>query len=127
MRSMPTGGRTPLAHALLLAAETIRPARASGPAPIPMPVLLTDGKANVGLPDQPGDAWEQAIQAAGNLAAAGVAALVLDSEAGFVRLGRAREIAMALGAEYLGLDDLTAESLTLHVRQRLCAARAGRP
>jgi magnesium chelatase subunit D len=127
MRSMPTGGRTPLAHALVLATETIRRTRRSGQAPIPMPVLLTDGKANVGLPDQPGDPWEQAIQAAGNLAEADVAALVLDTDDGFVRLGRAREIALALGAEYLGLDDLTAESLALHVRQRRGAARAGRP
>ena len=127
MRSMPTGGRTPLAHALVLATETIRRARGSGPAPIPMPVLLTDGKTNVGLPDHPGDPWEQALQAAGNLAAAGVAALVLDTEDGFVRLGRAGEIAGALGAEHLSLDDLTAESLVLHVRQRRGAAHAGRP
>ena len=54
-----------------------------------MPVLLTDGKANVGLPDRPGDPWDQALQAAENLAETGVAALVLDTEDGFVRLGRA--------------------------------------
>ena len=86
--SLPTGGRTPLAHALVLASETIRRAEGAGPALIPMPVLLTDGKANVGLPDRPGDPWEQALRAAGDLADAGVAALVLDTEDGFVRLGR---------------------------------------
>ncbi len=92
-----------------------------------MLVLPTDGKANVGLPDRPGDPWEQALRAGGDQAEAGVAALVLDTEDGFVRLGRAREIAGALGAEHLSLDDLTAESFVLHVRQRRGAAPAARP
>ena len=72
MQSLPTGGRTPLAHALVLASETIRRACGTGsPALIPMPVLLTDGKANVALPDRPGDPWQQALEAAGDLAEAG--------------------------------------------------------
>jgi magnesium chelatase subunit D len=127
MRSLPTGGRTPLAHALVLASETIRRACGAGPSLVPMPVLLTDGKANVCVPDRPGDPWEQALRAAGELAEVGLAALVLDTEDGFVRLGRAREIADALGAEHLSLDDLTAESLVLNVRQRRGVSPAGRP
>jgi magnesium chelatase subunit D len=118
MQALSTGGRTPLAHALVLAFEVIRRARGADPALIVMPVLLTDGKANVELPGRPGDPWEQALQAAGELAAVGVAPLVLDTDDSFVRLGRAREIAEALGAEHLSLDDLTAESLVLHVRER---------
>ena len=119
MQSLPTGGRTPLAHALVLASETIRRACGTGSAAlIPMPVLLTDGKANVALPDRPGDPWQQALEAAGELAEVGTAALVLDTEDSYVRLGRAREIAAALGAEHLCLDDLTAESLVLQVHQR---------
>ena len=124
MRSLPTGGRTPLAHALELASETIRRSCGADSALIPMPVLLTDGKANVCAPDRPGDPWEQALRAAGDLAEAGLAALVLDTEDGFVRLGRAHEIARALGAEYLPLDDLTADSLVLNVRQRRGASPA---
>ena len=128
MQSLPTGGRTPLAHALVLASDTIRRARGTGSAAlIPMPVLLTDGKANVALPDRPGDPWQQALEAAGDLAQAGTAALVLDTEDSYVRLGRAREIAVALGAEHLCLDDLTTESLVLQVHQRRGSALAGRP
>jgi magnesium chelatase subunit D len=127
MQALATGGRTPLAHALVLAAEVTRRARGADPSLILMPVLLTDGKANVELPGQPGDPWEQALQAAGELAVAGVAALVLDTDDSFVRLGRAREIAEALGAEHLSLDDLTAESLVLHVRERRGVAPAVRP
>ncbi len=127
MKLLPTGGRTPLAHALVLASETIRRCCATGSAAlIPMPVLLTDGKANVALPDRPGDPWQQALEAAGDLSRLGTAALVLDTEDSYVRLGRAREIAAALGAEHLCLDDLTTESLALQVHQRRGSALAGR-
>jgi len=119
LRVLPTGGRTPLAHALVLARETIRQAQRSAPDRLVLLVLLSDGKANVGLPDSPGDPWQQALQAAADLAADGIPALVLDSDAGYVRVGRARQLAEALGAEHLPLEELSAETLILKVRQRL--------
>ena len=119
LRILPTGGRTPLAHALVLARETIRQAQRSAPDRLVLLVLLSDGKANVGLPESPGDPWQQSLQAAADLAADGIPALVLDSDAGYVRLGRARQLAEALSAEYLPLEELSAEALILKVRQRL--------
>ncbi len=119
LRDLPTGGRTPLAHALVLARETIRQAQRSAPDRLVLLVLLSDGKANVGLPESPGDPWQQSLQAAADLCADGIPALVLDSDAGYVRLGRARLLAEALGGEHLPLEELSAESLILKVRQRL--------
>jgi len=116
---LPTGGRTPLAHALVLARETIRQSQRSTPGRLVLLVLLSDGKANVSLPEAPGDPWQQALQAARDLAADGIPALVLDSDAGFVRMGRAQQLAQALGAEYLPLEKLSAETLTLKIRQRI--------
>ncbi len=98
----------------------------------PSPVMSLFPSLDRGRPvgprpaNRPGDPWEQTLRAVGDLAEAGVAALVLETEDGFVRLGRAREIAGALGAEHLSLDDLTTKSLVLHVRQRRAAAPAGR-
>jgi len=43
---------------------------------------------------------------------------VLDIDSGFIRLGRARELARALRSEYLPLEDLTADSLTLVIQER---------
>ncbi|MEN2428479.1 putative cobaltochelatase [Chromobacterium vaccinii] len=113
LRELPTGGRTPLAHALALAADTL--SRQLGD-PAPLLVVLSDGRANVAL-DGDGDPWRQALDLAGQLA--GAPALVLDTEQDFVRLGRARELAEALGAEYLACDALTGEQLTLTIQQRL--------
>jgi magnesium chelatase subunit D len=110
LRELPTGGRTPLPHALSVALETLE--KTSMP---PLLVLLSDGKANVALNDG-NDPWQESLRFAELLAERGVPALVLDTETGYLRLGRARQLAQALGAEYLTLEELSAENLALTVR-----------
>jgi len=110
LRELPTGGRTPLPHALSLALETLE--KTGMP---PLLVLLSDGKANVALTDG-NDPWQESLRFAELLAERGVPALVLDTETGYLRLGRARQLAQALGAEYLTLEELSAENLALTVR-----------
>src|SRR6202011_2380124 len=75
LRDLPTGGRTPLAHALQTAFEVLN--RSSGASrPEPLLIVLSDGKANVPI-DEQGDAWQQSLEWARALAKKGVAALVL--------------------------------------------------
>ncbi|MFA5018276.1 MAG: putative cobaltochelatase [Methylobacter sp.] len=110
LRELPTGGRTPLPHALSLALETLE--KTGMP---PLLVLLSDGKANVALNDG-NDPWQESLRFAELLAERSVPALVLDTETGYLRLGRARQLAQALGAECLTLEELSAENLALTVR-----------
>jgi magnesium chelatase subunit D len=110
LRELPTGGRTPLPHALSVALETLE--KTSMP---PLLVLLSDGKANVALTDG-NDPWQESLRFAGLLAERGVPALVLDTETGYLRLGKARQLAQAIGAEYLTLEELSAENLAITVR-----------
>ena len=110
LRELPTGGRTPLPHALSVALETLE--KTGMP---PLLVLLSDGKANVALNDG-NDPWQESLRFAELLAERGVPALVLDTETGYLRLGRARQLAQALGAEYLTLEELSAENLALTIR-----------
>ncbi|MFL9925968.1 putative cobaltochelatase [Herbaspirillum lusitanum] len=120
LRELPTGGRTPLPHALALALETLQQAAAND-AP-PLLVLLSDGKANVACGELGGsdaDPWRQTQALAQRIGAQGVPALVLDTEAGYLRLGRAAQLAEAMGAQYLTLEQLSAESLALTVRSQL--------
>src|SRR5450830_958874 len=53
------------------------------------------------------------------LAARATPALVLDTETGYVRLGRAAQLAQALGAECMTLEELTADNLALTIRARM--------
>jgi magnesium chelatase subunit D len=111
LRDVPTGGRTPLAPAFAAATPFLA---SNGPAFL---VLFTDGRANVPLqPD--GDAWAESLAAARELAPLTTGALVVDCETGAITLGRARELAAALGAECEPLATLDAPSLTLRIRKQ---------
>ncbi|OBG71613.1 hypothetical protein A5700_11530 [Mycobacterium sp. E1214] len=106
-----TGGRTPLAEGLLAArALTVRE-KARDRARRALVVLLTDGRATAG-PDPLG----RSRAAAARLVAEGTAAVVVDCETSFVRLGLAEQLARQLGAPAVRLEQLHAESLTRAVR-----------
>jgi magnesium chelatase subunit D len=88
---LPTGGRTPLAHALDLAKGYIVPGS--------FLVLLTDGRANVALAN--GDPWLEALEIAGQIDTAG---LVVDTERSSQPTGRPSQLANALKSHYVQLQ-----------------------
>jgi magnesium chelatase subunit D len=111
LSDVPTGGRTPLARALLDAAEVLQTREPA------LLVLFTDGRANVSTGGC--DPWEEAISAGSQLRKACAGAVVIDCESGPIVLGRARVLAQALGAECVALDDLDDASLTIRIQGRL--------
>ncbi|MGY1689280.1 putative cobaltochelatase [Geodermatophilus sp. SYSU D01105] len=113
LRELPTGGRTPLAAGLLRAHETLRVERVRDPQRRPLLVVVTDGRATGARGSA---AVADAHAAAGLLAAAGIAGVVVDCESGPVRLGLAGALGAALGARTLRLEELAAESLAATVR-----------
>jgi magnesium chelatase subunit D len=103
-----TGGRTPLADGLLRARRLLAAERLRDPRRRPLLVVLTDGRATVAA--RPGnDPVADACRAAGLLAADGIATVVVDCEAGPVRLGLAARVAAAAGAPLVALADLSAD------------------
>jgi magnesium chelatase subunit D len=106
-----TGGRTPLAEGLLAARELIVRERARDRARRPLVVVLTDGRATAG-PDPLG----RSRIAASRLVAEGAAAVVVDCETSYVRLGLAGQLARQLGAPTIRLEQLHADHLTQAVR-----------
>ena len=111
LSDVPTGGRTPLACALLDASRLMQTREPA------LLVLLTDGRANVSLDG--GDPWEEALAACPLLQGACAGALVIDCEPGPIVLGRARVLAQALGAECIALDAMDATALALRIHGRL--------
>ena len=106
-----TGGRTPLAEGLLAARELIVRERARDRARRALVVVLTDGRATAG-PDPLG----RSRIAAARLVAEGAAAVVVDCETSYVRLGLAGQLARQLGAPAVRLEQLHADHLTQAVR-----------
>jgi magnesium chelatase subunit D len=113
LTELPTGGRTPLAAGLLRAHEVLRVERVRDPRRRPLLVVVTDGRATGA---RGGDHLGDARRAAGLLAGAGIASVVVDCETGPVRLGLAGSVGATLGAQTLRLAELGAEQLAGTVR-----------
>ncbi|MBB5343886.1 AAA family ATPase [Tunturibacter empetritectus] len=92
---LPTGGRTPLAHALELANGLVTPET--------LLLLVTDGRANV--PYCSNDAWYDALQAAAKIQCPG---LVVDTESSNHAFGKAKELADAMRVECISLSEFEA-------------------
>lgn len=124
LKRLPTGGRTPLAHAFSLSYDTIQRLRRHEPEQAILLIVLSDGKANVALPESsPGcDCWTQTEQVATKLATLDVPTLMLDTETGnvYARVGRGKELAQSLNADYLQLDELSSDNLVHIIRQATC-------
>ncbi len=106
-----TGGKTPLAEGLLAARELIVREKARDRARRSLVVVLTDGRATAG----PNPLGRSRIAAA-RLVAEGAAAVVVDCETSYVRLGLAGQLARQLGAPVVRLEQLRADHLTRAVR-----------
>ncbi|WP_086574199.1 putative cobaltochelatase [Streptomyces alboverticillatus] len=111
LEKLPTGGRTPLAAGLLQAREVLRVERMRDPSRRPLLVVVTDGRATGGP-----EPLARAARAAGLLAGEGTASVVVDCEAGPVRLGLAGELGRALGGPVVTLEELRADSVATLVR-----------
>jgi magnesium chelatase subunit D len=106
-----TGGQTPLAEGLLAARELVVREKVRDRARRPLVVVLTDGRATAGQ-----DPLGRSRSAAALLVAEGAAAVVVDCETSYVRLGLAQELAAQLGAPSVRLEQLRADYLTRAVR-----------
>lgn len=115
---LPTGGGTPLAAALLAAIEVAQQARARGIMQTVL-VLLTDGRANVGLrAGREGVAEE--LQTIGRaVVAAGIQTIVVDTQRTYLSRGEARKLAEWLAGEYVYLPNAQGEQIAALAADRL--------
>ncbi|BBY60092.1 magnesium chelatase subunit D family protein [Mycolicibacterium sarraceniae] len=107
-----TGGATPLAQGLLAARDIVIRERVRDRTRRPLVVVLTDGRATGG-PDPLG----RSRSAARQLVAEGAAAVVVDCETSYIRLGLAADLAENLEAPLLQLEQLRAEYLAQALRR----------
>lgn len=117
LKSMPTGGATPLAAGLLQALGLLENEMRREVEVIPWLVLVTDGRANVGLNGGLGS--EDARAAGVKIRAAKINTIVFDTGAGPKATSGAREIARIAGGEYLRLSDLDGRVIKEAMRTRL--------
>lgn len=117
LSELPTGGKTPLSYGLKLGLETIQRELRKDERLATLMVLVTDGKANVSIQN---DAipFEEARKIAENIKSAKIKSIIIDTETGFVRLGRLPELSEAIGGRYYPLEDIKAETISNLVKHQ---------
>ncbi len=121
LAGLPGGGGTPLAAGIDAALALAQSVRRRGDTPVV--VLLTDGRANVARSGLGGraQAHDDALHAAQQLRATGVACLLIDTSP---QPGpHARRVAEAMGARYLPLPRADAAELSRVIQQGSAAVR----
>ena len=114
LAGLPGGGGTPLAHAIDAAILLADQLRKKGETPIV--VLLTDGKGNIARDGRPGraQAAADALAAATEMRMRGFSTLLVDTSP--QAQDAAKNLAKAMGAQYLALPYAGANSLNQAVR-----------
>ena len=114
LASMPTGGKTPLAHALRMAYTMCdRLLRAHRAERIQI-ICITDGRATSGDSEDPVAESKQWARILGTLP---VDCIVIDTETGFIKLGLAKVLCKLMNGSYYAMDTITADRI-LRVSRR---------
>jgi magnesium chelatase subunit D len=111
LQSLPTGGRTPLGHALQIGMLAFERHRMNHPEDVPLLLVVSDGRANV--PVGSGEPAAELLSLAGEIRARGIQSVVVDTESGGMRLGLCRRLSEVLGGTYLPLEELRAGELLM--------------
>lgn len=107
LRSLPTGGKTPLVEGLGAALKMIEEIRRKEEAETVL-VLVTDGRMNAAAF---GQAKEKALQLAQEISYTNAHCIVLDTEKSFPKVGVAPEIARYMKAGYATIEQLSAKGV----------------
>ena len=113
---LPTGGGTPLAASLVASLDVAEQAKRRGFGNIVL-VLLTDGRANVGLKADRAGVDAELKQLAHAVAATGIRSLVIDTQRSFLSQGNATQLARALAGDYLYLPNAQGTAIAAAARQ----------
>ncbi|MDP3045460.1 MAG: putative cobaltochelatase [Bacillota bacterium] len=116
LEELPTGGKTPLSAGLIKAYEVAKAHLYKDPNVSPLLIIISDGKGNVSMgADKPLAEVRRAAEIIRDEER--IKTLVVDVEKnGFLTFGLARELAVAIGAEYHKIDDLKADTLVQAVK-----------
>ncbi len=117
IQDLDTGGRTPLAHALMLAGSTLQKALYADPELLTLFILLSDGKGNVTIKGRRGGPLRQAYALAEHIGALGVPSLMIDVKEKPTHAHYARKLATSMRGQLIMLNQLSAESLVLTVKR----------
>jgi len=117
LETLPTGGKTPLSAGLQAALKLIRQEKRKGSKNNSLMILISDGRGNVSCGD--GNAFNEALHICDEIRSSGIQSVVIDTESGFIKLGKMRELADKLDGKYFQMEQLKADHISGVVNKML--------
>ncbi|PWR75719.1 VWA domain-containing protein [Methanospirillum stamsii] len=121
LKTIPTGGMTPLGKGLIESCNLLTRGRFASTDENRSIVILTDGRGNVPINGK--SPSEELKEITEKIAFTGIRYVVVDTEAGFPRLGRAQVLAGNLNALYFRLEELGTQGLAGSVQNTIYSPR----
>ena len=103
LRNLKTGGRTNMSAGIVLAARLLKKTKRRKNSATEIHIF-TDGRIN--FCNHEGDPFEDSVKKFKTLVGNSVGATVVDTEAGFVKIGAAARFSKAIGAQYARAGDM---------------------
>jgi len=128
LEELPTGGKTPLGHGLLTAYQLLKRELAREPDLLPLLIVVTDGRANVGLDrnkyyegPQFGEIYREIYEICNLIQKEErIRSLVIDAEEKRMgSFGRSKKLAQALKAKYYVLEELVKDQILKTIEDEL--------
>jgi len=118
LEELPTGGKTPLSKGLLKGFEVLHNELSKNKKITPLFVIISDGKANASIHEN-SNPFNEAKRVAEDIRHSGIKSIIIDTETGFVRLGKLKALSEALGGKYYQLGDIKAEAISNLVKESI--------
>ncbi len=122
LEELPTGGKTPLSKGLLKGYEVLRSELNKNKKIASLLVVISDGKANISI-NKDINPLDEAKQIADDIKHSEIKSIVIDTETGFVRLGKLQELSETLGGKYYQLEDIKAEAISNLVKSQMASGK----
>lgn len=115
LKSLPTGGKTPLALGLCRAYELLKAEKAKETNCLQYLILVSDGKANVPLTHK--DAFEDALMVGKKIYNEGIKSMIMDTENGYIHYGFAEKLSKVMGSSYMKINNYSDEEVKTKIKK----------
>lgn len=114
LKDISIGGKTPLALGLYKAYEILRTNKIKNKDALQYLVIVSDGKANVGL--KTNNCLDDALSIAENIKADGIKSMVIDTESGYIQYGFAKELSKKLDSSYVKISNINKSEIESNIK-----------
>ena len=114
LRTLPTGGKTPLADGLYKSYQLLRTEKIKNPDSLQYLIVVSDGKANV--PFKTDNALEDSFNLAETIGNEGIKSMVIDTESSYIEYGFAKELGKRMDSKYIKMSKISQEEIKSNIK-----------